>query len=654
MVRYLLDSTPFDTPVKYRDTQIVHKRDEVLRGLMYSFKASVIFYRDAYDYLRTAYEDGACGFVEVDIEEKQFTAATWNALALGRIYLNEVEWDPQRRQCTCKITDRSFNAVIAQSKSVKGYPNVPYSRTKVDISGFIATAFDIELFGSDDGVYDVTGKAYKVYDVLRYLVAYMTDDTVDFDSEAFGVGGDYEFYCVATGVNLRSGTDTPAPFLSFETLVSDLVKLFCLSFYMKEVSGVPTIFIEPEDSTYGDTASTFIQGLYGVTETMANERFYARIEAGSPTTQEADGGAFYYPDIRLLSHKQEEYSTQIGCNLDTTLNLRLQTLITDSNVIDDVVRNGNDEYDDNIFILHYFDDSGTFKAVQSEFVDTGGTVFAYYYNDSLLNERVLNRWTKHIPEGAGLFYDTGDFTCEVEDTGNILTGGVPVTTYNPGQVTYDNELSDPGGAFNNATFFYEIPDNGIYTFRIVQDFVFTGPWASEVIVNLQAIFRRWNTTVTTVLQEVYVTKNVNAPTGVPFKLGSMWATMYCEANEKVGVYIEAGTGPFGFGVRVLPPGIGPFPGQTYDVTNAIFTCTWFAVGGGEVITTPVGDLRLRKHEFRKHITKAKYQDIINDPRQPFTIIFGDQNVPVFIDELSFNPVSGDTEFKTLSTLNISL
>lgn len=650
MIRFKLDGDVYPTPLRYREMRLVHKRDEAIRGLMYGFNATVEFYGTGKDLLRTAYDSSPCGWAEVDIEWRAIASDAWEVLALGRIYLNEIEWDLLKGTAVCKIADRSFNSVIATNKGVKGYCNVPLSKAGGDITGHEAPAYDLKIPDAVTGLYSYSGKAYKVYDVLRWAVAFMSGGEVGFESAAFGVGGDYEFYAIASGYNIRVNDDSPAPYISFEELYTDLAKLFCLSFWIEDVGGVPTIRIEVENDTFSDTSSTSIGGLYKVRESLFEDRFYAHVFCGSVTTQGADGGTYKYPDVRLLSHKSEEYNTQIDCNLDTSLNLRVATLVTDANVIDDLVRVSPTESknDERVFIINYFDDSGTMNAVRSEFKDSAGTVFAHYVNDSLLNERVLNRWARHIPVGAANYYDASDYTCVATDSGSIVTSGlVAPIVYDPGKVTFDTDVSDPGAAFNTVSSFYEVPADGIYTFFANFRMTFDGVWSGNSLVSLQVIIVRWDSAVATRLGEVINKNTWVVPTGTPWRVPNNWGTLYCGAGDKIGIYIEAHAD--GFTQGVLVAGGGSDPGRTFNIDSGRFECTWFSVGGGSVTTSAIEYLRVRLHEFEKPIEKDEYDAIIAAPTSAIALELPSGTIPAYIEEITWNPENKRATFKLLSS-----
>jgi len=132
-----------------------------------------------------------------------------------------------------------------------------------------------------------------------------------------------------------------------------------------------------------------------VSQTSDEESFYARVQFGSQSDEQDSFD--YYPNITFLGFSKEEYHLGGQCNNKGRLDLRMETLITDANIIMQslpVASGGQADpsaSDDDIFIVTC--DSSNVSQVYDHPTDS----LLQYYNKFLTNFEVATRWGDGVP-----------------------------------------------------------------------------------------------------------------------------------------------------------------------------------------------------------------------------------------------------------------
>ena len=108
--------------------------------------------------------------------------------------------------------------------------------------------------------------------------------------------------------------------------------------------------IERTQDLYSNLTSLTLEGVNGLKMSFDKDKFYGIIKVGSTTTQDDDAGSFSYPDGLFYGVKNEEYHVLGNSNIDTSLDL-VNDFVIDSNVIEDIIVNSNDGYDENVFVV---------------------------------------------------------------------------------------------------------------------------------------------------------------------------------------------------------------------------------------------------------------------------------------------------------------
>lgn len=332
--------------------------DEVY-GYVYQISGTITLQGDDYDTIRALYESEYCQDVTIEIQYSE-DGNIWEMKAEGIIKLVSVTWDLVRRQAECPITDNSFLSRINNNRNIKFTLGTPLftdepvlSKNGVDVTYKWVYHDNVQMFSplwkryfedeaeftdADSADIDLRPQGRKgifIYDALNLIIAMMTDDEVEFESTYFtyslATPNSYfgeAFTVLMAGSQIRAGIG--APEISFDELFGDLHRLFNVWFSLEvNTQGKPVIRIEHEDYFRGLDSSQYFNSVESLSENIDLSLLYARIVLGCSEKDKA----FPIKDIPLILHSQEEYGLTGICNTDNTLDLRLRSLIINTNSI---------------------------------------------------------------------------------------------------------------------------------------------------------------------------------------------------------------------------------------------------------------------------------------------------------------------------------
>lgn len=381
----------------------------------------IIFREDGYDYLKSVYDSsGNCGEVDIKVEYKEWSGGTFATLFEGTFRLNEVEWDLENKGVSVTlIHDNSFMAYINSNADIPAQLDV--GRSKNDETITAVTPINLDFFDPSlaVGSYTYTNRpCYQVYDCLEFLVEFMSDGDLQFDSTYFGAGGDGEGIFIIKGSALRTGTDAP-PTISWTTILKELFVRFNVVPVIDESTSPPTIRVEDSETTFEQTVSHTFLGddirflkRRSIPFSSGNDVYngdkpitmFTVLDIGSNTTTD-QGGSFSYPDIRWKAWGREEYHV-IDCpGVKQTFEL-VGDWIVGSNTIEDVLVTPNTAHDDSIFLVETDYPANT-RALKFDVINPGAAPFTY--NDGLTNQSIADRFLGAVPNSiASYLGDGGD------------------------------------------------------------------------------------------------------------------------------------------------------------------------------------------------------------------------------------------------------
>lgn len=644
--RIYLDSTLItDKPKGFDEVVLSIERDPELDGVFYRYGSPLTFVGDGYDDLKAKYDVSFCGNVSVQIDSRCDPEGSYDTIFEGTIQLSKCEFNLTECSVTATLADDTISAKIANNWRISGVINTDKSVSKTTITA--ATDIDLDLFTPSTGLYDKTARmAYSVYDAFEWLVDYMTDGTVEFASDSFGGGGEFEYWYILSGLSVRTTTGETAPTISFYDLYVGINKIIPLGFWIEDGVLGPRMRVEERSYFYSSTNATTMRNIGGdgLIAKVSEEKLYAKVEMGAQfyTEQNEDGGPFNFQDNEFFGWKPAEYGFNINCNIDNSLDLRTE-LIVDNNTIEDILVNANDDYDDNVVLIVGEEFSlGQFRAIRY----AQGTSTQYYYNDPTTQYQVAERWQAYIPGSFSKWLElsTVDNTFNA-NLGADVTPAAPTTTkadvQNP--VEFDNEVFDNGNNYNPATYRYLCPSDGQYNFRCIIDWFFTSISGTlprtDLELTLFLTIRHFDST-STLLNSQQVTQTRNGSRVNQEHSIGLFGSFIAEgdgtaSSDYFDVLLEAQTND-GTAIIVLRQE------SFFAVTTAPDTVV-------EFIQTEVP--RIKKYEFTYPMNDTLWQSLKALPNQTITINPGKDaadDIVCWIERADYEPQRGLATLTLLS------
>lgn len=406
--------------------------DEVSEHLYYSnelnyyvveIDGNLTFTGDEYTYIRSVFDSDICADIDITIVNSETQEINFE----GIIKVADVIFHPNERLAVCEVQNDNITAKVANNRNI--LCNLIAGRSKNDTNYSVTTTtFDVY---NPTATTTVSREGIMVYDALKSIVSFMSDDELSFESDYLNYNnptGLRAYSVLISGSRLRAGVGGSIN-ISFSDLFNDLNALFNLSLAFED--GV--IRIEDKDYFKNQQSSVVFEDVDELSQQLATETLYAKVEFGSAqVTKETD----YLQDIRFNGHQQEEYHLGGQCNTDTKLNIQLNKIITDTNIIQRVLPSGamggqnDDTYDEDVMILSLdsnFDSRITLKPASTT---------DYYFNEIYTNRIVAQNWLGQIPQSIYAFLGEGNDGCFINlptdySITNPFTNGLKCTQESP-------------------------------------------------------------------------------------------------------------------------------------------------------------------------------------------------------------------------------
>lgn len=312
---------------------------EILKGYFLEISGTLTFWNEDYETLRDIFINNYCEEITIEILKVEENELVFK----GLIKISDIEWDKVKSYAVCEIVDDSFMAKIDNNKKIKFRLGVPKSKNGLDITSKSTTYNYFNFFSPIYGRYfnqENVATPFRsgmfLYDAFKFLVAAMTDDTVDFDSNYLSysfaspnTGTDAAWTCIINALELKTGTGTET-YISFEELYQDVQNLLNLAISVeRQANGRPLIRIEDYDFYKQQDSNVYFTTVDSLIEKIKIENQYSRILIGCSTNPKD----FPLPEVPLAYQFQEEYHLNGQCNIDSEFDLRMQYTIINSNTI---------------------------------------------------------------------------------------------------------------------------------------------------------------------------------------------------------------------------------------------------------------------------------------------------------------------------------
>lgn len=402
-ILHFLDGLPMDEPLGWQDFQEELDRDLRERIISVKYASELTFTGKAYAYLRDAYAAG--GYCKaIQYEAKQRCGGVLATCAKGDVILADAEWNLTRCEVRVSVVDNGIGARIINNKDIPVSPTAEASKNDITIAPVPTVTLSIhDPQGDGTDMLPDTRRVWDWYEAIKHAVKYITDDTVAVTSSWYEALDDAQKWALVEGFELREHTGANNRTVwTFKQLFDEMAGRFNLWMWSsKAADGTPLLRIEPESYFYGAAGSMLQLDIQDLTRTIDQDRLYARVVVGCDTyIRQFTNTPLALPYVIMKTHGKEEYHFKGICNTSETLELSFD-FISDSNAIEDVVLNGNDEYDEDIFLLQYYDGPLTPGPETSRWMfSPDGVLTVWPFNEQGLNAAILERYYLPSPVGA--------------------------------------------------------------------------------------------------------------------------------------------------------------------------------------------------------------------------------------------------------------
>jgi hypothetical protein len=385
------------------------------------------------------------------------------------------------------------------------------------------TIYDVSFFNAATGDFDVVNLVgcIKIYDALQFLVSCMSDNFVDFESDYFSGQINNDGYgktlMMTNGLAIRTPDQSPTQ-MTFDKLYEALNKKIRLGMVIqRQANGRPLLRIENYDYFQQLGASCNLYDQPSIKMAFDKTQLYAAVNFGSepflyPSECDGGNGGCTFPQIAFRGFRDETFGILGECNTGNVMDLKSGEVVFDTNVIDDIFRFNNDQYDLGMVLVdcNFFGPSNMIFADDQDPLGYGGHV----YNASYINEQVSQNWLGGFPNSLFQYLAVGfnPFDTIVIANSNYTLGAEPFwsidfgsnldySTQNGTYIPFDNQFYDPNNLFNGQS--YAVPYTGLYNVKgsIALQKILLGA-ANNTPRNFQVMVRRFDSSAA-LLQTTY-------------------------------------------------------------------------------------------------------------------------------------------------------
>ena len=519
-VKFIIDGADRGQPTNLEDFGVTVKLDTAINTRIVSFDNDLVFVGGVYEYLfNNLVDTGGCSLVDVEVQYQ--CEGVYKRLTNGYIIVSECRFELDKCRVTTKLYDDSFSTKINNNKSIPFYSNSDITKNLQPVVA--PTIYDVAFFNAATGVFDTVNRVgcIKVYDALKFLVSCMSDNLVDFESDYFRTqvnsGGFGKTLMVTNGLAIRTPNQAPTQ-LVFDTLYQALNKKIRLGMVIqRQANGRPLLRIE--DYTYFEQLGADVN-LYdqpNIRLEFDKEQQYQAVNFGSepflyPSQCDGGNGGCTFPQIAFRGFKDETFGFLGECNTSNILDLKSNDVVFDTNVIDDIYRFNNKEYDLSMVLVDSnWIGSIFFTPIFADDQDPLG-IGGHVYNAEYRNENTSANWLGGFPNSLFQYLQVGfDPNETIVSAKSNYTPTFPFwqidfgsnldySTYNGTFIRFDNQISDVYNLFDGES--YTVPFTGLYTVSgsIALERTLLG--VDNAFRNFRVMVRRFDSSAT-LLQTVY-------------------------------------------------------------------------------------------------------------------------------------------------------
>lgn len=665
-LQYYLDGSLLtDEPAGWQEATSVIQRVDEIKGLFVTLDVTLTFYGDAFTTLIASYGAGFCNTHTIEIKESRDDGITYVTLYEGILFISDCVFDYNNCTVECKLQDNSFYAKINNNKSIKTFVEVGRSKNDVAYTG--ADDYQIDIYDPCTlAIYARSPHTVRVYEAFRSLVAFMTDDTVDFESVIFDFGGEWEGYCITDGLHISSldiasySSTTNITKFSFIDLFQEIDKKFNIGMMIDTSGARPKVVIENQDHFRNTTSVVPMTKINGMKASVDVDSLYSQLHLGSAAiagTGCGVGGLAFPLESTFITFNDETFYVLGTCNIDKTLDLYSQWII-DTNIIQDCVVNGSADYDQQIVLLETVV-VGPFSGTTvrgNPFNDTAAT--PRFYNPGLMNNSVTVRYLGAVPNSIASTLDDLTADCYIyRSQTNLLIFGLGASTQSYSPVQFNDKTTPPyydtGGNFTLVTGRYTAATGGLFNFRsvynIIMDYVDV-----EVasLLYIRAIYRHYDSFGVQIGSDNIIENSFDAQNIPPPLINQTYTADSQIFNMAVADYVNVT-------IQVqwnLTGIIGSGGGNQviFQIKSGTFETLYTSVGGGVVQSYDPDEYPAFKYEFEYPLTAQQFDTLIAQPNYAVTLdVDGINTFNAFIKEAKYKRKTGMAQFTCIASKSMT-
>lgn len=671
MIKFTLDFIEVDPALNWQDINFTIKTDKQYNLFLQYQEYTLDFAGSGFAYIYDKINnDSFCESIPCEIFS---TCDKIDYLIFsGNILLTDCEVNERACTVKCKVVDKSFFSRINNNKNIK--TALDSGKTK---NGEVLTncnQYTVDVYSVLNNTFKYEVECARVWDAFRYMIDFMSDNTIDFRSDAFAYTGVYGGIALTTGYRMRKGVVsalngrwTQFSFLELYEEVNKRIPLLLLVEDPYGKVGKPVVRIEPIEYRYSATEIFNAQNIDEIITSYDTDKLFAKIKFGSPV----DYNSIYkFPEaITFYGFRDEEFHLLGTCNLDLTLDLTANWIVS-SNLIEKMVQNLDQSYDSDIVMLST--ESLTFttgRTTNTNFINT--VPDRYYYNELLNNDHISQRYGQDLSAELASYYAsslTGQIYAYADlpsSTANSHGAGALMTVDEKDDFL-NAENYDYGNYFDTTISQYIAQETAVYNFEGQITFQTGSISTGTSIVLFQHYLVHYDSTGTEKARYHFGTRN-NFFSSLPND--HFWAFTASSGNYTAslpntsismlqGDYIK-------MMMRSIPHGTAPsyntnfhyFDVITGDVTWGIeltpeatyLQCTSTSIFGGIFNNVNADDLRIKVHKFNYPMTEPEWLRILNNPIGNVKFAMNGQKIRNgWIQEIKYSPITGQAQF-TLNT-----
>ncbi len=655
------------------------QRQTDIKGIFQTQDVTLTFTGDGYDILRTKFNTNFC--LQTDIEIWEYRDTEYVLMFSGIIFVSACKVYDNECIIESTVEDNSFFAKIYNNKSIEAYVQVGTSKNLVSYTGAVTETF--QTFNVCTTFWNAQDReGVTPFEAFRSLIAFMTDDTVDFESSLFDVGGEWNTdtkrLLITTGIKV--GSTDPLVYgngdklinkFSFLTLFQEMDKNCNIGLMVDTTGARPKIIIESNSFFYNDDRLMLLDNVNGLKIYVDEEKLYGKVRFGSTTTLPGSvcPDPVFPESQEFLSFRDEEYYVLGQCNIDSELNL-VRNWIVSSNIIQSITPPLTETiYDENIILIVCEKVGGVQRAIQ-------GNPFSLllatprFFNEDLLNHKVAARYLGGVPNSIAVSLNNVTDECEVGRVGLNYPGvGTPLrvstaftSTYSP--VDYNDKTTPPFFDTNNrftlATDRYTCgaASGGLYAIQVeqvvnvsayIQETPFNTDATQHHYINFQFKINHFDSLLNPLATynfhplRIYSYQPFNpTPLFGDSTLITQSPLFVMEAGDFITVSLI---------MDVIKVGT-IFRGDFFiNLLDGVFRTAFTSKGGGDLQAYDPTDYPVYKYEFSYPISPTDFDLIKNNPHKSIGINKdGVNTTDCYIDQAKYNHKTGICDFTLIRTV----